>query len=143
MKRKSDTRRQGVQREDSDDELGLDDHPWTWVYDASSGGGAPDRDGKTIRAVRTKGDGDAQRKIVGAKMGGFECQIGDCVLLKAEGSNEAWVAIICEFVDNDAGEKAANFMWFSTEREIRNKDRKRQDFYWVSDHRAVFLVDIN
>lgn len=71
-------------------------------------------------------------KIVGARIGQFECRVGDCVLLKADGSNEAWVALICEFVDDDDdGEKAANFMWFSTEKEIRNKDKKRSDFHWV------------
>lgn len=98
----------GVAREDSDDELGLEDHPWEWVYAAG------DKDGK----------GDEE--IVGARMGNFECKIGDCVLLKAEGAGEAWIGLICDFQD-DEGEKAANFMWFSTEREIRNKEKKRRD----------------
>ncbi|KAL1883863.1 hypothetical protein VTK73DRAFT_7651 [Phialemonium thermophilum] len=62
-------------------------------------------------------------------MGSFKCYLGDTVLLKAEGSNEAWVGIICEFIEEDDGDKAANFMWFSTEKEIRNKEKKRQDFY--------------
>lgn len=66
-------------------------------------------------------------------MGSFECRIGDSVLLKAEGSNEAWVGIICEFLEDDGeNEMAANFMWFSTQAEIRNKDKKRTDYYWVS-----------
>lgn len=72
-------------------------------------------------------------------MGDFECHLGDTVLLKAEGSNEAWVAIICEFIDNeDEDEMAASFMWFSTEKEIRNRDKKRSDFHWVSLHQQTW-----
>ncbi|KAG5980031.1 hypothetical protein E4U55_004464 [Claviceps digitariae] len=116
----------GVSRGDSDDELGSDDLPWEWIYDVEN----PERasDGTQNDRKRRKVTGT---KITGARIGTFECRIGDIVLLKAEGSNEAWVAIICEFIDDDGeGEKAANFMWFSTEKEIRNKDRKRSDFYW-------------
>ena len=71
-------------------------------------------------------------------MGTFECQIGDCVLLKAEGAGEAWIGLICDFQDDEEGEKAANFMWFSTEREIRNKEKKRRDFLPVR-RRPLFL----
>lgn len=117
----------GISREDSDDELGIDDLPWEWIYNVQDQDRAND-DAQTDRK-RRKVTGN---KIVGARMGTFECRIGDTVLLKADGSNEAWVAIICEFVDDDGeGEKAANFMWFSTEKEIRNRDKKRTDFYWV------------
>ncbi|KAG6250564.1 hypothetical protein E4U23_001335 [Claviceps purpurea] len=117
----------GVSRVDSDDELGSDDLPWEWIYDADK---SPERasDGTQSDRKRRKVTGN---NIVGARMGTFECRIGDTVLLKAEGSNEAWVAIIGEFVEDDGdGEKAANFMWFSTEKEIRNKDKKIKDFYW-------------
>jgi origin recognition complex subunit 1 len=117
-------------RDDSDDELGSDDLPWEWIYDTESVAERTNDD--------ADGEGDRKRrritasKIVGAKMGSFECRVGDCVLLKAEGSNEAWVGIICEFIDDDGqGDKAANFMWFSTEKEIRNRDKKRTDFYSV------------
>ncbi|KAH6627956.1 P-loop containing nucleoside triphosphate hydrolase protein [Chaetomium tenue] len=61
-------------------------------------------------------------------MGSFECYLGDTVLLKAEGSNEAWVGIICEFQTDEEGEKAAYFMWFSSAQEIRNPKKKRTDF---------------
>ena len=110
----------GVARDDSDDELGLDDHPWEWIYP------------KKPQEV----DGDSEEdeyatKIVGARMGAFECRIGDCVLLKAEGANEAWIGIICEFQEDEEGDKAANFMWFSTQKEIRNKQKKRTDFMQV------------
>ncbi|KAL8712257.1 MAG: hypothetical protein Q9220_003408 [cf. Caloplaca sp. 1 TL-2023] len=101
----------GVLREDSDDELGLEDHPWEWLW-----------------AEETDNDDAEASRIVGVRMGDFQCRIGDCCLLKAEGTNEAWVGIIWAFEeDEDDGEKAANFMWFSTEREIRNKQKKRMD----------------
>ncbi|CAD6566190.1 MAG: Origin recognition complex, subunit 1 [Alectoria sarmentosa] len=100
----------GVAREDSDDELGLEDLPWEWIYSKEPAKRADD-----------------ERNIVGASMGDFQCMIGDCVLLKAEGTNEAWIGLICTFEENDDGEKAANFMWFSTEKEIRNKQKKRTD----------------
>ena len=98
-----------ISREDSDDELGSEDLSWEWIYES-----------------------DSQRKndhIVGAKFGTFECMLGDCVLLKAEGHKRAWVAIICEFFPSEAldDDKKANFMWFSSEKEIRNRDRKRSD----------------
>lgn len=131
LRRRSRRVPKGVSREDSDDELGSDDLPWEWIYEAQG----PERNGGDD-------DGASERKrrkvsgknIVGARMGSFECRVGDCVLLKAEGSNEAWVGIICEFVDgeDDEDDMAANFMWFSTETEIRNKDKKRTDFYWVT-----------
>lgn len=112
----------GVTREDSDDELGLDDLPWQWIYssDEESRHGEPE--------------------IIGASMGSFRCMIGDCVLLKADGAGEAWIGLICEFQEDEEDDKVANFMWFSTEKEIRNKDKKRTDalqvrhsdeYYWT------------
>lgn len=106
----------GILREDSDDELGLEDHPWEWVYSAE-----------------TDIDDTESGQIVGARMGEFGCAIGDCCLLKAEGTNEAWVGIICAFEeDEEDAKKGANFMWFSTEKEIRNKQKKRTDALPVS-----------
>ncbi|KAL8975081.1 MAG: hypothetical protein Q9197_000688 [Variospora fuerteventurae] len=103
--------RGGVLREDSDDELGLEDHPWEWIY-----------------STEADNDDAEPDPIVGARMGDFQCAIGDCCLLKAEGTNEAWVGIVCAFEEDDEdGEKGANFMWFSTEKEIRNKQKKRTD----------------
>ena len=122
---------QGVSREDSDDELGSDDLPWQWIYETqSSERNGEDDDGSGERKRRKT----SASKIIGARMGTFECRVGDCVLLKAEGSNEAWVGIICEFLEDDGeNDMAANFMWFSTQAEIRNKDKKRTDYHPVSD----------
>ncbi|KAF3059349.1 Origin recognition complex subunit 1 [Daldinia childiae] len=118
MVRRSSNVIKGVARDDSDDELGVDDHPWEWIYREAESSGSP-----------TKRKRNAHHGIVGARMGTFECYVGDCVLLKADGSNEAWVAIVAEFREADEdGDKAANFLWFSTEKEIRNSDRKRTDF---------------
>lgn len=60
-------------------------------------------------------------------MGSFRCKLGDAVLLKADG-NQAWVGIICDFYDDEDDEKMARFLWFSSEQEIRNRNKKRTDF---------------
>lgn len=118
-------------REDSDDELGYEDHPWEWIYDEADADDAPLEDNATPRKRRA-----AQtvlgRRIVGAHMGGFSCKVGDAVLLKAEG-NQAWVGIICDFHEDIEGEgKMAKFLWFASEKEIRNHSKKRDDFLPVS-----------
>jgi origin recognition complex subunit 1 len=172
----------GIRREDSDDELGLEDHPWEWIYeDPSDNSAAPSEqhgphksssssssaaNGEESRTTahdtapstpssKRRAAGAAKRKlgrtIVGARMGSFQCRLGDCVLLKAEGQNEAWVGLICEFSeeqtdngdddeedDDDEEEEKhstmmANIMWFSTEKEIKNKEKKRTDFLQVKN----------
>jgi origin recognition complex subunit 1 len=108
----------GILREDSDDELGLEDHPWEWITQSKS----------------KSADGGNGTEIIGARMGEFECFLGDAVLLKAPTSNEAWVALIYEFLeanvedeDGDATlEKQAKMLWFMSEREIKTK-KKRTD----------------
>ncbi|KJZ79085.1 hypothetical protein HIM_01236 [Hirsutella minnesotensis 3608] len=115
-----------VARVDPADELGADDLPWEWIYNVEEPARASEDEQSDRKRRKVTGG-----QIVGARTGSFECRVGNCVLLKADGSNDAWVAIICEFIESDDdGEKAANFMWFSTEKEIRNKTRKRSDFYW-------------
>lgn len=107
--------RTGVHRPDSDDELPPEDVDWQWIY----------KDGTT--------DGELNREIYGARCGSFICHLGDIVLLRTEKQGEAWVGLICEFVEapmDDAEqekEMSANFMWFSTEREIRDRPSKRDD----------------
>ena len=75
-------------------------------------------------------------------MGSFECRIGECVLLKAEGTHEAWIGLICDFEENEDG-MMANFMWFSTEREIRNKQKKRTDALQVSSKRRQCTFNLS
>lgn len=141
----------GVAREDSDDELGLDDLPWEWIYGdqhqawesdyshsvngyESATGSLNLHSTSRKRKANDERELNSRREIIGARMGGFECKIGDCVLLKAEGNNEAWVGLICEFMEDEDGDKVANFMWFSTEKEIRNKEKKRTDFMQVFNY---------
>lgn len=129
-----------VPREDSDDELGYEDHPWEWVY--ADGDEAHTAQNATPRK-RKAAPSSLGRRIVGAHMGNFSCRRGDIVFLKAEGS-QAWVGLICDFFeDEEEGEKMAKFMWFSSEREIRNKSTKRTDFLPVGSatHSSHVTVD--
>ena len=72
------------------------------------------------------------RRLSGLAWASLNVASEDTVLLKAEGTGEAWVALILRFVEDDGeGDKAAEFMWFSSEREIRHKEKKRQDPHWV------------
>jgi origin recognition complex subunit 1 len=126
-----------VLREDSDDELGYEDHPWEWIYDTPTAGDAQPPETSTPRKRKAAGTSTAQR-IVGARMGSFKCKVGDAVLLKAEG-NQAWVGIICElFEDVDENQKMAKFLWFSSEKEIRNQNKKRTDFLPVRRHDSTY-----
>ncbi|KAI3331884.1 P-loop containing nucleoside triphosphate hydrolase protein [Xylariaceae sp. AK1471] len=96
-----------------DDDLGDE---WEWIYSS-----APNPSGRPRR--------DSTRHIVGARNGEFEFHVGDCVLLKSDGANQVWAAIITDFVESDEdGDMAADFLWFSPENEIRNGPRKRSDF---------------
>ena len=118
-----------ILREDSDDELGTEDHPWEWIH-------------------------NDQAAIVGARMGAFQVHLGDAVLLKA-GNKESWVAVLYDFgegeIENDDGEavmqKKATMLWFSSEKEIRGRN-KRTDFlpnelYLTTDFDENGLLSIN
>ncbi|KAF2430604.1 P-loop containing nucleoside triphosphate hydrolase protein [Tothia fuscella] len=112
----------GVSREDSDDELGTEDYPWEWMYE--------DDNHEDIKngTKKRKSTAAADSTVIGARMGLFECRLGDAVLLKSEAGSEAWVGIVQHFFeDEETGDKMANFMWFSTPNEIRNKAKKRTD----------------
>jgi origin recognition complex subunit 1 len=137
----------GICREDSDDELGLEDYPWEWIYsyeicqtvDKATDSAVEMAQSTSKRSLfgtnnhRKAGNYDMPPgAIIGARMGNFECKVGDTVLLKADRANEAWVGLICEFVEDDDQGMSANFMWFSTEKEIRNKEKKRMDYMQVS-----------
>ncbi|KAF8469042.1 origin recognition complex subunit 1 [Kalaharituber pfeilii] len=114
----------GVAREDSDDELGDEDLPWAWIYAGSQETG-PSTPSKKRKVQRQEPD---TQVIIGAKLGDkFECRIGDCLLVKGEGlAGEAYVGLACEFAEED-GQMECNVMWFSTEFEVKNKN-KRTDY---------------
>ena len=127
----------GVIREDSDDELGTDDLPWEWIYEVDDAAAddtaeqpADEKPAAENLRKRKRPAAQQEPRIVGARMGSFQCHLGDTVLLKAEQSSEAWVGIICDFLVDEEGEKAAHFMWFSSAHEIRNP-KKRTDFLEV------------
>ncbi|KAI9890771.1 MAG: Origin recognition complex, subunit 1 [Vezdaea aestivalis] len=118
----------GVQREDSDDELGDEDLLWEWIeglypYDD------PREAAQRMYTIFEDGNEHwlGQTKTVGARMGKFSCYMGDSVLVKAEGTNEAYVGIICEFTADEDDRKCAEFMWYSTEQAIRPSAKKRTD----------------
>jgi origin recognition complex subunit 1 len=114
-----------VFREDSDDELGYEDHPWEWIYEDNDAPQTGQNATPRKRRAAALADG---RRIVAARMGSFTCKLGDAVLLKAEG-NHAWVGLICAFFDDEEeDEKMAKFLWFSSEKEIRSKTSKRTDY---------------
>lgn len=102
------------------------DAEWQWITAPAPTPSRPES------ARKRKRDGDRER-IIGASRGDAEYHIGDCVLLRADGQADSWVAIISDFVERDEdGDQAANFLWFANEKEIRNKNRKRTDFLPVS-----------
>lgn len=117
-----------VFREDSDDELGYEDLPWEWTYDDGGADDAQPEANATPRKRKAAQMSLGKKHIAGARMGSFRCKVGDTVLLKAEG-NQAWVGIICDFYEDVVDEaKMAKFLWFSSEKEIRNQSKKRTDF---------------
>ncbi|XMA10075.1 hypothetical protein WAI453_002866 [Rhynchosporium graminicola] len=128
-----------LRREDSDDELGTDEYPWEWIYEKDGHSGQDDdvdepaegeKAAMTPRKRKARNAVRPQRTIIGARMGTFKCKVGDTVLLKAEGQNQSWVGIIHQFLEDEDGEKSANFLWFANEKEIRPqlKEKKRSDY---------------
>jgi origin recognition complex subunit 1 len=125
----------GIFHEDSDDELGCEDLPWEWIYDGPS-----------------DGTSSTQRKIVGARMGSFECRLGQPVLLKSPEPGKDWAGIISEFLEGDAdtdGEdtqqrqpvKSANIMWFTSPDEfLSTKNKMRTD---ALPNEQYITVDFN
>lgn len=138
----------GVTREDSDDELGDEDLPWEWIYDGAEEKDFPSTKADSASPTNTPSSKRRSqqklktRTIIGAKLGDrFECRIGDCLLIKGEGlAGEAYVGMACEFMEED-GEKECNVMWFSTEFEIKSKN-KRTDFVPVSMSLLLIFKDL-
>lgn len=121
--------RGGLIREDSDDELGVEDHPWEWILEAQ------EEDGSEVYAAAKT---DSTAKIVGARTkttsGYFECRLGDTVLLKSPEAGKDWVGIVSEFIEeeDEDGDIDMNveIMWMASTEEFatgRNKHKKRPD----------------
>jgi origin recognition complex subunit 1 len=155
----------GILHEDSDDELGHEDLPWEWIYEVRS-----DTDENNDHEDSTANDGEAHsnrrrssraavkqatRRIIGARMGSFECRLGQVVLLKSPEAGKDWIGIITEFLDEEDEEneeemiKSANIMWFASPDEfLSTKNKKRADAlpneqYLTTDFNVNPLTSIN
>ncbi|EFW21183.1 Origin recognition complex, subunit 1 [Coccidioides posadasii str. Silveira] len=147
----------GIHHEDSDDELGCEDLPWEWIYDCSfpvSGLEQHQEDATRKKKGKQSNSTPAQapRKIIGARMGSFECRLGQTVLLKSPEAGKDWAGIICEFLEEEAEEngrsidqtcplKAANIMWFASPDEfLSTRKKKRSD---ALPNEQYITVDFN
>ncbi|PGH00103.1 origin recognition complex subunit 1 [Blastomyces parvus] len=141
----------GIYRDDSDDELGYEDHPWEWIYETDPSSTEDSRlndSGDELDCVtptkrkasqHSRRKAPAKKKITGAKMGSFVCKLGETVLLKSPEPGKDWAGIICEFLEEEdddnededgSGEpiKSANIMWFASPDEfLATKNKKRED----------------
>ncbi|EAW07764.1 origin recognition complex subunit 1 [Aspergillus clavatus NRRL 1] len=130
----------GLVRDDSDDELGDEDHPWHWVYETeleeikneeSAPAAANESEEKSARK-RSARSSRRQPNIVGARMGTFECRLGEIVLLKSPEPGKDWVGIITEFFEEEGDEnedevvKSVNIMWFASPDEFMSTKNKRR-----------------
>jgi origin recognition complex subunit 1 len=123
-------------RDDSDDELGVEDLPWDWIYDSNEEiKEEPEaKDGSPEKRSRRRSSRPARqrRQIVGARMGQFECKIGEVVLLKSPEAGKDWVGIISEFLEEqdedeeDEVVKSAKIMWFASPDEFMGTRNKRR-----------------
>ncbi|KAM5476272.1 Origin recognition complex, subunit 1 [Microsporum audouinii] len=133
----------GIFHEDSDDELGSEDLPWEWIYE--------DTQASPLKPSRGRKAGP---KIIGARMGSFECRLGHIVLLKSPEAGKDWAGIIYEFLDDpdpDSGDivKSMNLMWFTSPDEfLSTKNKQRDDAlpneqYITTDFNINPLMSIN
>ncbi|BCS09875.1 origin recognition complex, subunit 1 [Aspergillus luchuensis] len=128
----------GLVRDDSDDELGDEDHPWEWIYDHNdennnhSEQATAEDTPKSSRRRTPRPNAKRRRTIVGARMGSFECALGQ--------------------EDPDAEEeviKSANIMWFVSPDEFMSTRNKRRtdalpnEQYLTADFNVNPLTSIN
>ncbi|KAJ5436583.1 ATPase AAA-type core [Penicillium cf. griseofulvum] len=122
-------------RDDSDDELGVEDLPWEWIYDTNEEAtqeADPINETPVKRSRRRPSRPARQkRKIVGAQMGQFQCKVGEVILLKSPEAGKDWVGIITEFLEEEDEEedeivKSANIMWFASPDEFMGTRNKRR-----------------
>lgn len=152
----------GLVRDDSDDELGDEDHPWEWIYDTNDNDKNGDEGTQNTEDVTRSGRRRSSRpnpkrrqRIIGARMGPFECKLGQVVLLKSPEPGKDWVGIITEFVEEDDDEaedekiKSANIIWFASPDEFMSTRNKRRadalpnEQYLTADFNTNPLTSIN
>jgi origin recognition complex subunit 1 len=140
----------GLQREDSDDELGYEDHPWHWIYEDQE----PEVSGEQRKASKKRKASALEEKkpIVGARMGSFSVRIGDSVLLKSPEQGKDWVGLACDFSDkNEDGEEemCVHIQWFCTPEELMSGKRSKlpdvlpNESYITADFNLNPLTAIN
>ncbi|KAK2761556.1 Origin recognition complex, subunit 1 [Arachnomyces sp. PD_36] len=124
-----------ISRDDSDDELGVEDLPWEWIYETDDGNGTGEGQGNAPGDEASETPSRTRRnsrkgRIIGARMGSFECKIGQAVLLKSPEAGKDWAGIICEFLEEEDEEeemvKSANIMWFVSPQEFASTRRKQR-----------------
>lgn len=113
----------GLHREDSDDELGYEDHPWQWIYDSDSTDQSPEQGTQNVRKRKASALKESSKTaaIVGAQMGSFSVRIGDAVLLKSPEQGKDWVALICSFSETNEDEEdemSVYVQWFCSPEEL-------------------------
>ncbi|KAL6244115.1 Origin recognition complex, subunit 1 [Rhinocladiella similis] len=137
----------GLHRDDSDDELGYEDHPWHWIYKDEGVTNLSDED-KTPskkRKADTLSTSAKKRQIVGAQMGSFSVKVGDPILLKSPEQGKDWVGLICAFSETDEDgepEMSVYIQWFCTPEELAfgNRSKIRPD---VLPNESYITTDFN
>lgn len=133
----------GLSREDSDDELGYEDHPWEWIYadGTEQDATAPSRKRKASDMLREK------RIIKGARMGTFTVVVGDAVLLKSPEQGKDWAGLICAFSDtneDDEEEMCAHIQWFCAPDELLSgSSRKSKNVPEMLPSETYITADFN
>lgn len=141
----------GLVREDSDDELGYEDHPWVWIY--GDGDKGSNENGENRRKRKASAMASASKTPIGARMGTFEVRIGDAVLLKSPEEGKDWAGLVCAFSETDEDgeeEMCANIQWFCSPGElVGSKKAKSQtdvlpnESYITADFNMNPLTAIN
>ena len=144
-----------LHREDSDDELGYEDHPWQWVYDGEKAADSEEQRTPSKKCKVSAISDSTRRKttIIGAHMGGFSVKIGDSVLLKSPEQGKDWVGLICAFSETDEDgeeEMCAHIQWFAAPDELAfgKRSKTRPDIlpnesYITADFNMNPLTSIN
>ena len=140
----------GLVRDDSDDELGVEDHPWEWIYGESESSKTPPKSSKNVDQTPTrkrKFDATAEKHIIGARMGTFKCKVGDAVLLKSPEEGQDWAGLICAFSetnDDDEEEMCVNIMWFVAPQElVKGKKEKEKAIDEAMPNEQYITADFN
>jgi len=142
-----------LSREDSDDELGYEDHPWQWMYESEDTSNKADIDRTPSRKRKAVDGSSRKRAIIGARMGTFVVHIGDAVLLKSPEQGKDWVGLVCAFSDTDDDgeeEMCAHIQWFCSTDELafgktskRRPDSLPNESYITADFNMNPLTAIN